>query len=188
MQMNCEKMELWMMEALDATLSAPEQQRFTAHLDRCAHCQAEWRALNAVERMLTNPRMAYPAPGFVARVEARLERYEAQRRTLLGGLILLGAAAVFSLVAALLLLNGRNPIEVYGNFLWDTYQLLGYVARLGTSLLAALWYALEALSSAVDVSLSNLMAYAVAIALAAIAWWRSMTSRRVSIRGMRNGH
>ncbi len=186
--MSCEQTELWMMDALDATLPAPDQQRLTTHLDTCSHCRSEWRALNAVELMLATSSMASPSPGFVGRFEVRLDRYETQRRTLLGGLILLGAAAALSLVAAVLLLNGRNPIEVYGNFLWDTYRVLGYVATLGHRLLAALWYTLDALSGSVDVPISNLMAYAAAIALAVIAWRRSPPSRRVPIQTPRNGH
>ena len=186
--MSCEQTELWMMDALDATLSAPEHQRLMAHLDACPHCRSEWRALNAVEQMLASPPTVHPGRGFVQRFEVRLDRYETQRRTLLGGLILLGAAAAFSLVAALLLLNGRNPIEVYGNFLWDTYRVLGYVAMLGYRLLAALWYTLDALAGSVDASISNLLAYAAAIALAVFAWRRSAASRRVQVQTRRNGH
>ena len=186
--MSCEQTEAWMMDALDAELSAPDHQRLMAHLDACSLCRSEWRALNLVEQMLGNPPTVSPAPGFVRRVEARLDRHETQRRTLLGGLILLGAAAAFSLVAALLLLNGRNPIEVYGNFLWDTYRVLGYIAMLGYRVLTALWYTLGALSNSVDAPLSNLLAYAAAIVLAAIAWRRSIASLRVSVQTTRNGH
>ncbi len=186
--MSCEQSELWMMDALDGTLAAPDDRRFMAHLDACGHCRAEWRALNAVEQMLASPPSVCPTPGFVDRVEARLVRFEAQRRTLLGGMVLLGAAAAFCLLAVLLLLKGRNPIEAYGNLLWDTYHLLRYVAELGYTLLAALWFTLDALASSVDVPLSNLLIYVAAIVLAAIAWRRALASQHVTVNTRRNGY
>jgi predicted anti-sigma-YlaC factor YlaD len=185
--MSCEQTELWMMDALDAALAAPDHQRLMAHLDTCSQCRAEWRALNVVEQILTDPPMAFPGPVFVERIETRLERYEAQRRTLLGGLILLGAAVVLSLMAALLLLHGRNPIEVYGNFLWDTYRILGHGVALGYRLLSALWFTLGTLSNSVDVPLSNLLTFAAAIALAAIAWRRSLALQRLPVNLERSG-
>jgi predicted anti-sigma-YlaC factor YlaD len=179
---------MWMMDALDGTLAARDHQRLMAHLDACSNCRADWKALNAIDQMLASQPLMLPEPGFVQRVEARLERSEAQRRTLLGGMILLGSAAALCVLAALLLLQGRNPIQAYGNFLWDTYHLLGHVVLLGYRLLTALWFTLYALSSSINIPLSNVIGYAAALALMMIAWQRSMASRRVFVNTRHNGH
>lgn len=186
--MNCGQGEMWMMDALDGTLPARDHQRLMAHLDACSTCRADWKALNAIDHMLASQPLVLPEPGFVQRVEARLERFEAQRRTLMGGMILLGSAAALCLLAALLLLNGRSPIEAYGTFLWNTYRLLGHVVLLGYRLLAAVWFTLDALSSAVNIPLSNGLSYAAALVLAVIAWRRSLASRRVLVKTGHNGH
>jgi hypothetical protein len=189
--MSCEQSEqteLWMMDALDNVLATPDQRRLLAHLDHCAFCRSEWRALNAVEQMLSSQPLVYPKTGFVKRFEARLERSETQRRTLLGGMILMGAAAALCLLGVLMLLNGRNPIQVYGTFLWNTYRLLGHAAALGYTLLSLLWFTADTLASSVNIPLPNLLTYTAAITLAAIAWRRSMTSRRVVVNSKRNGY
>jgi hypothetical protein len=179
---------MWMMDALDGRLAPSDRQRLTAHMEACSQCRADWEALNALEGMLTSPAMAFPAPGFVDRVEARLAHLEAQRRTLVGGLILLGAAAALCLVAVPSLLNGRNPLEAYGAFLRNAYELLGHGLLLGYQLLSALWLILNALSSSVDIPLANLLTYAAAIVLAVAAWRRALTSQRVHIRTTENGY
>jgi predicted anti-sigma-YlaC factor YlaD len=176
------------MDALDGTLAAPDRQRLMAHLDTCPQCRADWEALSALEQLLSRPRVVQPAPGFAIRVEARLTRIENQRRTLVGGLILLGAAVVFSLLALPSLLNGRNPIEAYVAFLSDTYGLLGYGLSLSYQLASTLWIILSALSSSVDISLANLLTYGAAIALAMIAWRRALISQTTRVQPMHNGH
>jgi predicted anti-sigma-YlaC factor YlaD len=186
--MSCEQSEMWMMDALDGTIEVRDHQQLMAHLDACARCRADWKALNAIDQMLASQPLVLPEPGFVQRVEARVEHFETQRRTLMGGMILLGSAAALCVVAALLLLNGRNPIQAYGNFLWDTYHLLGHVVLLGYRLLSAVWFTLDVLSSSVNIPLSNAIGYAAALVLMLIAWQRSMASRRVFLRTGPNGH
>ena len=106
----------------------------------------------------------------------------------LGGLILLGSAAVLSLVAVLLLLNGRNPIQAYGTFLRDTYNLLIHGLLIGYQLVSTGWLILSALAGSVNVSLANLLVYAAAIILAMIAWRRALVNARVRVPTTRNGH
>jgi hypothetical protein len=59
---------------------------------------------------------------------------------------------------------------------------------LGYRLLAAVWFTLDALSSAVNIPLSNGLSYAAALVLAVIAWRRSLASRRVLVKTGHNGH
>lgn len=186
--MSCEQSEMWMMDALDGALSASDQRRLADHLGACSHCRAEWEALNALDELLVNPTMLAPAPGFVGRVEARLERFEAQRRTLLGGLILLGAAMALCLLAVPPLLNGRNLIEAYGAFLQGVYELFSYVALLNYKLVSALWFILDVLARSVGISLTTLLTYAAGAVLAMVAWWRSLTSQRSVTQTLQRGH
>ena len=186
--MSCRQPESWMMDAFDGTLAAPNRRQLMAHLETCAHCRADWEGLSALERMLANPAMALPAPGFAGRVEARLDRFEAQRRTLVGGLILLGAAAALCLLAVPSLLNGRNPIAAYGLFLRDAYELMGHATLLSYKLASALRLTLEALARSADVSLVSLLTYAVGTVLAVAAWRHRLISQRAPMQMGRNGH
>lgn len=186
--MSCKKSESWMMLAVDGALAAFDQQRLMAHLETCPRCNADWQALNTLERMLTRPPMTLPAPGFPARVEARLDRFEAQRRTLVGGLILLGAATALCLLAVPSLLNGRNPLEAYGAFLGRTFELLGYGVMLSYTLGSVLWLTLNSLARSVNVPLVNLLTYAAGTVLAVAAWRRALVSPRRSSRTVPNGY
>jgi len=186
--MSCERYELWMMDALDETLAESERRQLTAHLYTCTRCRAGWEALNAVERVLTRAPMMHPAPGFPARVEARLIRFETQRRTLIGGLVLLGAAAALCLLALPPLLNGRNPLQAYGAFLGDAYGLLGQAALLGYKLLSAMWLTLDVIAETTDVSPLTLMTYAAGAILAGVAGRRALETRRQVSQTIRNGH
>ena len=186
--MDCEQNELWMMDELDGVLATPERQRLEAHVESCDHCRAEWDALTTLDQILTTSPLMQPEPGFSVRVEARWERYETQRRTLLGGLILLGAAAALCLLAVPSLLNGRNPIEAYGAFLRNTIELSRYVILLSYRLVSALWFTLNALARSADIPLLNLLTYVAGIAMAVVAWRRSLGSRPKASQTVRNGH
>jgi len=172
--MSCEQIELWMMDALDGMLAPAERQRMMSHLATCSRCSAEWQALNAVENMLAEPPMAQPAPGLAGRVDARLEQIEARRRTLIGGLILIAAAASLCLLAVPSLLNGRNPLEAYGAFLQGTYAFLTYAALVTLKLLSALRLTLDTLARSLDVPLLNLLIYVLGTLMALAAWRRSL--------------
>jgi len=176
-----------MMDALDGVLAAADQQRFMAHLEMCADCRADWETLSALEGLLASPPMQFPAQGFPGRVDARIVRFESQRRTFVGGLILLGAAAALCLLAVPSLLNGRSPIEAYGALLQTLYDLLVYGAFLSYKLVSALLLTLDALAESVDVPLVNVLTYAVGIVLAVVAWHRALVSQRMRAGMERNG-
>ena len=176
--MDCKHSEWLMMDALDGALAATDRQRLMAHLETCARCRVDWDALVALDQMLAPAPLVSPPPGFADRVEDRIARFEAQRRTLLGGLILLGAAAALCLIAVPSLLNGRSPIEAYGAFLQDAYRFFGFVVLLARKLVSALWLTLDTLAGSVDVSVLNLLVYAAGTVLALLAWRRSSQSRR----------
>jgi hypothetical protein len=168
-----------MMDALDGVLSDADQQQLVAHLDTCARCQADWEALQAVERVLAHPVMVAPSEGFAERVQVRLVRYESQRRrTLLGGLILLGAAAILCLLALPLLLNGRNLLEAYGVFLLNAYDLFSYTLLLVVRIGSALWLTVDTFSARLGIPVLNLLTYAIGTLLAIAALRRSLTSRQ----------
>lgn len=186
--MSCGKSAKWMMDALDGTLEATHSQRLTAHLETCRECRLRWEALNALEVRLASPQMLFPAPGFVERFETRLVRYETQRRTLVGGLILLGAAAALCLLAVPSLLNGRGPVEAYSAFLRTAYDLLSHGLLLSYKLTAALWLTIDALARSVDVPLVNLLTYAAGAVLAVAAWRRALISQRVPVRTRGESH
>ena len=186
--MSCKQSEAWMIDAFDGTLATSDQQQLMAHMELCRHCRTDWEAFAELDRMLANPPRVFPAPGFVNRVDARLDRHEAQRRTLIGGLMLLGAAAALSLMAVPSLLNGLNPLEAYGVFLQNTYRLLGHAAQLSYQLVSALWLVLNALARSADVSLSNLLMYIVAIVLAVLVWRQTLLSPATRVQTRQNGH
>jgi predicted anti-sigma-YlaC factor YlaD len=186
MDMNCKQSEAWMMEALDGALLASDTRRLMAHLEGCSRCRVEWQALNALEGVLTNAPVRSPEPGFPGRVEARIARFEAQRRTLIGGLILLGAAAALCLMAVPSLLNGQGPLQAYGAFLRTAYDLLGYTIVLGYRLLVAGWYVLDALARSADVGLVNLLIVALALLLGALAWGRDLVAQHLPTNMSRN--
>jgi hypothetical protein len=177
-----------MMDAYDGTLAVVDHQRLQAHLESCLRCRADWEALNTLDEMLASTPMVFPAPHFVDRVEARLDHFEAQRRTLVGGLMLLGAAAALCLLAVPSLLNGRNPLEAYGAFLENTYELLGHVAQLSYRLVSATWIVLDALARSADVPLMNVLAYSAAIILAVVVWRRTLVTQTARVRMEQNGH
>ena len=177
--MGCGQIETWMMDALDGALAASDRQRLMAHLETCVDCRVDWETLSVLERLLASPPIQRPAPGFPGRVDARIERFESQRRTLVGGLILLGAAAALCLLAVPSLLNGRDPIEAYGAFLGTMYDIVSYGAFLSYKLLSALWLVFDALAGSVDLPLVNLLTYVVGAVLAVVAWRRALTSQRI---------
>jgi predicted anti-sigma-YlaC factor YlaD len=186
--MSCKQSEAWMIDAFDGTLAVDDQQQLMAHLQLCPQCRADWEAFGELNKLLAKPPKVFPAPGFANRVEARLDRHEAQRRTLIGGLTLLGAAVALSLVMVPSLLNGLNPLEAYGAFLQTTYRFLGQAVKLSYQLVSALWLVLNALAQSADVSLSNLLMYAITILLAILVSRRILLSQATRVRTRQNGH
>lgn len=87
----------WLHEALDGSLPPDEVER---RLQADPAARARYHHLLAVERLLHNPPLARPRPGFRGRVQARLEAHrqalaEQHRRSVWGALALgVGAFAV----------------------------------------------------------------------------------------------
>jgi hypothetical protein len=185
--MNCEQSQVWMMDELDGVLPEGERRQWLAHLQTCERCHDGWKALQALEQVLERPPMLQPAPGFGGRVQARIAHAEAQRHTLLGGLVLLGAALALCLVALPSLLNGRSPLDVYAGFLSTSYAFLAGALVVGYRLLVALWFVLDTLAASVDIPLASLLTYVAGAVLAVAAWRRALNSQRVASRQRRNG-
>jgi len=79
--MSCEQCVLYMMDALDGILTAPDYQQLITHLETCSRCCAEWYALHAIEELLANMPLLSPAPGFVGQVISRLDCLEARQHS-----------------------------------------------------------------------------------------------------------
>jgi hypothetical protein len=63
---------LWMMDALDGELADQNRVTLEAHLRACPQCAREWEALLAVESLLQQTPMLWPAADFAQRTLALL--------------------------------------------------------------------------------------------------------------------
>ncbi len=63
---------LWMMDALDGELTDENQIALESHLHMCPQCRREWEALLAVESLLQQTPMLWPAADFAQRTLAVL--------------------------------------------------------------------------------------------------------------------
>jgi anti-sigma factor RsiW len=63
---------VWMMEALDGELAAGDRFALDAHLRTCPRCAREWEALLAVESLLRQTPLLWPAADFAQRTLALL--------------------------------------------------------------------------------------------------------------------
>lgn len=189
--MDCEQSQIWMIEALDGHLAPARQDPLMAHLSACSRCRADWDALQATDELLSAASMVSPPPGFAARVEARLAHREAQRRMLIGGVILLLAALSLWLLALPSLLNGRGLLEAYTLFLRDAYGLIGHSWLILRTLTQTLWLTLNALIGSGGSSALNILTYGVGGVLAMLAWRRHLLMQgqggRASVNGSSNG-
>jgi anti-sigma factor RsiW len=64
---------------VDGALGVRDVERVKAHLDVCATCLQEYRGIQDVKRLLRGLPEPTPRPGFVERVQWRLQREAAQR-------------------------------------------------------------------------------------------------------------
>ncbi len=93
--------------ALDSQLAAAEQATMQEHLAQCGACRQHWETWQTIAHRLQQSPMIGPAPGFVQRFEQRLQRRQAARRGLLGGIVLLtGSISLWSFLALIALLLG----------------------------------------------------------------------------------
>ncbi len=86
--------------ALDKRLSPQDLVSAQEHLTGCPTCRQEWDAWHVLGNRFAQAPLIGPAPGFVQRFEQRLHRHQANRRNLLGGVVLLtGSVSLWSLLA-----------------------------------------------------------------------------------------
>ncbi len=129
---------LWMSLALDNML-APEQERaLQAHLATCPACQAMWQQFTRLDRQLRAAPSMAPAPGFSARVDARLRARRARRYGALGGLLLLAGTTTLWLALVL--------TAILGTTWWLAHRPL-FLIRL-VQIATAFFSTLEALENA----------------------------------------
>jgi len=125
---------------LDGRLDSAKITLLEDHLVVCSVCQAEWRRLQALDRLLASAPMVRAPARLRVQVMARLGRREQARRAIIGGTALaLGTVALALLVLAPLLLGlldamGIVPALVSGGP--ETIaQLLALVGVVGRALL-----------------------------------------------------
>jgi len=134
--MSHQPFETWIFS--DQPLQAAETQALQDHLAVCEACRQLAEAWGGVVGELTAAPLAAPAPGFVARWEARLgrERERFQRRLNWAALaISLGGAAFFAgLIFLQALSSFRSPTRF---FVYNVYQLtaLTSLAKAGQEML-----------------------------------------------------
>ncbi len=101
-----------MSAALDGRLGASERAEWNAHLHNCPRCQERWNALQSIDRLFASAPPAAPAPGFAARVMARVEKRQAAqpvRQQAFAGAGVLTTGAILILVAFGWLLAWQLP-------------------------------------------------------------------------------
>ena len=135
-KLQCNEYTEWMSLAQDGMLNRAQMNLLQMHIAACPPCLGIWESMTEISRVFHAAEMVEPAPGFVARVQARLAyRRERRRRTmvwlLLGiGTIALAFLAMPSLLEALSL-TGRlvlpYPVITY------IEQLLNWVSVVVTA-------------------------------------------------------
>jgi len=97
--MRCEQAGKLMSQRLDDQLSAQGGGRLEDHLATCSACQAEWRRMQALDRLFRSAPMVQAPPHLSAQVVARISRRKQAQRAIIGGAALtLGTIAVALLV------------------------------------------------------------------------------------------
>ncbi|MCD6291208.1 MAG: zf-HC2 domain-containing protein [Anaerolineae bacterium] len=129
--MTHERYQLWMSLALDGELPPDKERELRQHLAECAECRALWRAWMSLDERFREEPVVGPAPGFVARVNARLDARRRQRQVLGGLVVVAGSAVAWS---ALLTLLGLGVVW----WLAGGSALVPQVAHLASSLGAIL--------------------------------------------------
>jgi len=104
--MHCKHANQMMSERLDGRLDGAASAALDAHLGICDACRAEWRHMQALDRLLGAAPMVEPPVRMRVRVMTRLSRRDQARRALVGGTTLtLGTITLALLVAAPLLIS-----------------------------------------------------------------------------------
>jgi len=104
--MRCEQADQMMSARLDGRLDHTTAGLLDDHLATCRACRAEWRRLQALDRLLTSAPMAQAPVRLRVQVMTRLNRREQARRAIIGGTALaLGTVALALLALAPLLVG-----------------------------------------------------------------------------------
>jgi hypothetical protein len=172
----------WMMSlALDGQLDEPDRTQFAAHQARYGALAALWAEWQGVHHALDALPHTDPAPGFVARFEARLAAEEAlqQRRVL-----------TFSLVAALLVAFGAIAATVgagayivaaHGSWLGEQLHNLVYASVLADAWVDAAVDSFAALAATPQAQALGMMY--VLVALIMIFGWVQLLRRSARLTG-----
>jgi predicted anti-sigma-YlaC factor YlaD len=129
-----------MSAVLDREATAAETHQLHEHLASCPDCAQTWTHWRTLDRNLGAAPMIAPAPGFVWRVSARLEReQQLRRRRWLGSGLLMAWAGIMALIwvvlVAAVVWGVTHPLEV------------GEVASSGVHLLSGLTWLVRTLQS-----------------------------------------
>jgi predicted anti-sigma-YlaC factor YlaD len=118
--MQCKQASEMMSARLDGRLDGNETALLEAHLAGCNACQAEWRKMQALDKLLSSASMVEAPVRVRVHVMTRLGRRDQARRAIIGGTTLtLGTVALALLVVAPVLLGLLNvtsivPALIYG--------------------------------------------------------------------------
>jgi anti-sigma factor RsiW len=127
-----------MMGALDGELASDERAELEAHLDICADCALEWRALAAIEALFRQAPILMPAFDFAERTLARLPGQRARRWALGTIYALLLVSGVAPLLLVLFLAGRYAPILSQPELLGGIWGALAELGRAGATIIGAL--------------------------------------------------
>jgi anti-sigma factor RsiW len=142
------EMIAYMQSALDDALDDAARRLLDAHLETCALCAREWKALHATHRHLSSSPRLSAGSGFTARVLARIaadQRRERARSMRVYRLMFV--AVILGVVSAVLLLAplaGLADPAVWVGMIPDMLALLSVAAAWLTILMTFVRVALEA--------------------------------------------
>jgi predicted anti-sigma-YlaC factor YlaD len=162
--MRCEQAGEMMSAWLDGRLASAEVALLEEHRAGCRVCQAEWRRLQALDRVLASAPMASAPTSLRALILARLSRREQARRAIVGGTTLaLGTVALVLLALAPIILGlldaaGIAPALISGGP-QTMAQLLALLGTVGRTLLVM------AENFALPLAFLSLFSLAIALAL-----------------------
>jgi anti-sigma factor RsiW len=168
---------LWMSLALDGMLAPDEERALHIHLDICPACHAMWQTWASLDRQLRAVPVVAPAPGFVARVEARQRARDLRRRGAIGGLLLLSGA--ISIWSALSLSVALVCVWWLANHLPVFIPLMRFVTAAIDAI--TIWFKLARMLGESLVALSAqpiVAAYAIVVLILAMVWMRVVIWQR----------
>lgn len=166
--------------ALDHQLGAAEERELQEHLRTCDTCQAQWDALQQIERLFATAPLVSPPAGFTARVSARLTERESRRQIVFGVLSLVVGA--FILGSVVLASVGGSVPSLYSLYLlattpaaWRGLAMVTELVSLAESVLSALWLAIVVYVRSPGVMICA--TYSLVVLLLTALWLHVLTGR-----------